>query len=306
MKNLLTVVTGPTASGKTALAIALGRRFSTEIVSADSRQIFKDLPIGTAAPTPAERSCAVHHLVGELPLDAYYSAACFEADALRLLKGIWQKAPVAIMCGGSMMYVDAVVKGIDEMPTVSEATRAYVLSLLHSHGLEGVLAQLRICDPEYYDQVDRANTRRVVHALEICLQAGAPYSSFRTGAPRQRDFEVLKLAIDMPRDVLFDRINRRVEAMMAAGLEDEARRAFAMGEFNSLNTVGYKEMRAYFKGELDKPTAVARIAKNTRVYAKKQLTWLKRDPSVQWISSEAEALALVEGKLNQMGYTQKL
>lgn len=306
MNRLLAVVTGPTASGKTALAIELAQRYSTEIISADSRQIFKELPIGTAAPTPEERSRAVHHLIGTHSIDSYYSAACFERDALEILPRIWSKSPVAIVCGGSQMYVDALVNGIDEMPTVSDTTRAYVLGLLEHHGLEGVLAQLEICDPDYFREVDRANTRRVVHAVEVSLEAGAPYSSFRTGRTRRRDFEILKMAIDIPREVLFGRINARVCAMMEAGLEDEARQAFAKGDFNSLNTVGYKEMRAMFNGEMNRDTAVARIAKNTRVYAKKQLTWLRRDPSVRWISSTAEAVALVDAKLLEMGINQKL
>lgn len=282
----LVVVTGPTASGKTELAIGLARHYGTEIVSADSRQIFRDIPIGTAAPTPDERCRAVHHLVGILPLDAYFSASEFERRALTLLGEIWKKSPVAVVCGGSMMYVDALCNGLDEMPSVSDATRAYVLGLLHDHGLEGVLAQLQICDPEYYAIVDRANTRRVVHAVEISLQSGRPYSSFRTGTHAERPFNIVKFAIDYPREQLFARINARVGRMVADGLVDEARRAFALGSFNSLNTVGYKEIKAWLDGDMDYDTAIARIAKNTRVYAKKQLTWLQRDPAVHRLSPE--------------------
>lgn len=303
--RLLTVVTGPTASGKTSLAISLAERYGTEIISADSRQIYKDLPIGTAAPTPEERSRAFHHLVGTLPLDAYYSAARFEEDALAILPEIWKRSPVAIVCGGSMMYVDALVKGIDEMPSVSDSTRAYVLDMLSNHGLQSVLAQLEILDPDYFNEVDRANTRRVVHAVEICLEAGVPFSSLRTGARRKRDFEVLKLAIDMPREQLFARINARVDAMIAAGLEEEARKAFAQGLFNSLNTVGYKEIRAYLNNEMTRSEAIARIGKNTRVYAKKQLTWLKRDPDVCWIRSAEEATEFIDARLAQMDACQK-
>lgn len=294
MKPLALIVTGPTASGKTGMAIELAEHFGTEIVSADSRQIYKDIPIGTAAPTPEERRRAFHHLVGILPLEAYYSAARFENDALSILHKIWQKNPVAIVCGGSMMYVDALTNGIDEMPDISDGTRNYVLSLYENNGLDGVLAQLRICDPEYYQQVDKANPRRVIHALEVCLEAGMPYSSLRTGSSKKRDFEYIKVAIDMPRDILFNRINARVDAMIAAGLETEARTAFAKGDFNSLNTVGYKELREYFAGRMDLPTATARIAKNTRVYAKKQLTWLKKDPAVHWVGNTAEAIQLAE------------
>lgn len=285
-RPLLVVITGPTASGKTALAVGLASYFKTDIISADSRQLYRDLPIGTAAPTAREQAIARHHLVGVLDLDEYYSAARFEEDALAILKDIWARNRVAVVCGGSMMYVDALTRGIDDMPTVSQSTRAYVLSLLDSHGLEGVLAQLQIVDPDYYALVDKANTRRVVHALEVSLQAGVPYSTLRTGKAKERDFDVIKIAIDRPREELFDRINRRVDAMIEAGLADEARAAFARGDYNSLNTVGYKEMRWYLDGEADLDFVRARIAKNTRVYAKKQLTWLKRDSDVVWLEAE--------------------
>ncbi len=295
--RLVVVVTGPTASGKTSLAVALAEHFGTDIISADSRQIYKDIPIGTAAPSVEERSRAFHHLVGIFDLEEYYSAARFEEDALALLPKIWEKSPVAVVCGGSMMYVDALCKGIDEMPTVSDSVRQYVLSLLEAHGLDGVLAQLQIVDPVYYEEVDRANTRRVVHAVEVSLEAGCPYSSLRTGESRKRPFKIIKFAIDRPREELFARINARVDAMIEAGLEEEARRAFEKGNFNSLNTVGYKELAAYFAGEMDRETAIARIGKNTRVYAKKQLTWLRRDSEIHWLSPDSaytEALKIIE------------
>lgn len=278
--NILVVVTGPTASGKTELAVRLAEYFATDVISADSRQIYKDLPIGTAAPSADERSRAYHHFVGTLELSDYYSAAVFEQEALSLLPGLWLKNKVAVVCGGSMMYIDALCNGIDEMPTISDPTRNYCLSLLNEHGLEGVLAQLQIVDPEYYDIVDRQNTRRIVHALEVSLEAACPYSKLRTGKIADRPFEIIKFAIDRPRHELFERINKRVGVMIENGFEAEARRAFAKGRYNSLNTVGYKEMLAYFAGEMDYDTAVARIAKNTRVYAKKQLTWMARDNSI--------------------------
>lgn len=299
-ERVLAIVTGPTASGKTGLAIRLARHFGTDVISADSRQMFRDIPIGTAAPGPEEQALARHHFVGTLPLDAYYSAARYETDVLALLPSLWRRSPVAVMCGGSMMYVDAVARGIDDMPSVSASTRAYVLNMLDQQGLEGVLAQLRICDPVYWQQVDRANTRRVVHALEICLEAGMPYSSLRKGSVARRDFRIVKMMIDRPREELFDRINRRVDLMMAQGLEAEARAALARGDFNSLNTVGYKEMAAYFRGDMDRATAIARIARNTRVYAKKQLTWLARDPTVIRLAPATAfegALAAIEAAL---------
>ncbi|MBD5163895.1 MAG: tRNA (adenosine(37)-N6)-dimethylallyltransferase MiaA, partial [Bacteroidales bacterium] len=189
-------------------------------------------------------------------------------------------------CGGSMMYVDAVVKGIDRMPTISDSTRDYVLRMLADQGLEGVLAQLKILDPDYWELVDHNNTRRVVHGVEICLEAGVPYSTLRTGSIAKRDFDIVKFAIDWPREALFERINRRVEQMMEHGLLHEAEAALTRGPLNSLNTVGYKELRAYFDGEWNLETAVARIQKNTRVYAKKQLTWLKKDPDVVWLNPQ--------------------
>lgn len=299
-ERVLAIVTGPTASGKTGLAIRLARHFGTDVISADSRQMFRDIPIGTATPGPEEQALAWHHFVGTLPLDAYYSAARFETDVLALLPSLWRRSPVAVMCGGSMMYVDAVVRGIDEMPAVSDSTRTYVLNMLDQQGLEGVLAQLRICDPVYWEQVDRANTRRVVHALEICLEAGVPYSSLRKGSLARRDFRIVKMMIDRPREELFDRINRRVDLMIEQGLEAEARAALARGDFNSLNTVGYKELGAYFRGDMDRATAIARIAKNTRVYAKKQLTWLAKDPTVIRLDPATafeSALAAIEAAL---------
>ncbi|MDE6207445.1 MAG: tRNA (adenosine(37)-N6)-dimethylallyltransferase MiaA [Muribaculaceae bacterium] len=296
-EKILAVVTGPTASGKTALAIALAQHYNTEIVSADSRQLFADLPIGTAAPTAEERRLARHHLCGVLPLDAYYSASRFEEDALPILDAIWTQHPVAIVCGGSMMYVDTLIRGIDDMPTITDATRKYVLELLENHGLNGVLAQLEICDPDYYAIVDKNNTRRVVHALEVSLQAGVPYSTLRTGQSKKRPFKVVEMAIDMPREQLFSRISARVEAMFDAGLEKEARRAFAQGDFNALNTVGYKELHPYFAGLVSLEDTKAKIARNTRVYAKKQITWLRRNPNIHWLNPETatdEAISLID------------
>ena len=285
-RPLLVVVTGATASGKTALAIEIARSLGTEIISADSRQMFRDIPVCTAAPTADELAQVPHHLVGHLPLDACYSAAAFEEEAMALLPGIFDRGGgVAVVCGGSMMYVDALVRGIDEMPSISAEVRERVLSFYREQGLEALLAWLEIIDPEMYRTVDRLNPKRVIHAVEITLQAGVPASQLRTGQRKARPFDVLKFAIDMPRDVLFDRINSRVDAMVRNGLEDEARGVYARRYLNSLNTVGLKEMFAYFDGTMDRTTAIARIAKNTRVYAKKQLTWLRRSDDVHYLHS---------------------
>lgn len=289
-KPLLIVITGPTASGKTALAIDVAERLNCDIISADSRQLYRDLPIGTAAPTPDELNRVRHHLCGILNLEDYYSAAKFEEDSLRLLPEIFEKSSgYAVVCGGSMMYVDALVNGIDQMPTITDEVRKKVADLFDEHGLEGLLALLEIIDPEYFAAVDCSNVKRVMHALEISMEAGVPYSSLRTGGKVQRPFDILKFAIDWPREQLFDRINRRVDLMIESGFIEEARRVFPMRHLNSLNTVGYKELFAYFDGTMDYVTAIARIKKNTRVYAKKQLTWLRKDQSV--IRLDAPAIA---------------
>ena len=287
MNNRLIVITGPTASGKTAMAIKLARKLGTEIISADSRQLFREIPTGTAQPSAEELAAVRHHFIGTLSLGDYYSAARYEEDVMRLLPEIFARCNgTAVMCGGSMMYVDAVCRGIDLLPTVSPEIRQYALALWQEGGNEAVIERLRRLDPEYLETVDLKNHRRLVHALEICLESGRPYSELRTGAVKPRPFEIEKYAIDLPREVLFDRINRRVERMMEEGLLEEARRVFPLRTLNSLNTVGYKELFAFFDGLWDLPTAVARIQKNTRVYAKKQLTWLRRDADVRWLSGD--------------------
>lgn len=275
MKKLI-VVTGPTASGKTDLAVRLALEHDTEIISADSRQIFKGIPVVTAVPDMSQRMGVTHHLIEVLPLDAYYSAAMFEEDAIRIAHDIWKRHDVAIVCGGSMMYVDAILYGIDLLPSVPVQIRR-TLAEDHSHlGDDWLRDRLKALDPDYYRQVDLMNMKRVFHAVEICLASGTTYSSLRTGVKKQRDFEIEKIVIEMPREELFDRINRRVLKMIDMGLEEEARRVYHLRHLNSLNTVGLKEMFDYFDGLMDFDTAVARIQKNTRVFAKKQMTWLKK------------------------------
>ncbi|WP_300877686.1 tRNA (adenosine(37)-N6)-dimethylallyltransferase MiaA, partial [uncultured Duncaniella sp.] len=231
MKTLV-IVTGPTASGKTSLAIELAETLDTEIVSADSRQLFRGLPIGTAAPTPEELARVRHHLVGVLDLHDYYSAARFEEDALAILDRIWQKSDYAVMCGGSMMYIDAITKGIDQLPTISQEIRDYCLELYEKGGLPALHERLRQLDPAYLAVADLSNHRRLVHAIEICLQAGVPYSSLRTGQAKSRPFRTVKLAINHDRQSLFDRINRRVGLMIAEGLEEEARKVYPLRHLN--------------------------------------------------------------------------
>lgn len=290
-RPLLIVITGPTASGKSALAVDVASRLGCDIVSADSRQIYRGISIGTAAPTSGQLAAVRHHFVGVLDLDEYYSAARYEAEALKLLGELFAQNDVAVMCGGSMMYVDAVTDGIDRLPDISDATRSRVRSLYESGGLDALVGWLETIDPEYAAEADLRNPRRVAHAIEITLEAGQPYSSLRRRATSPRPFDIVKVALDLPRERLFDRINRRVGAMMEAGLLDEARRVYPLRHLNSLNTVGYKELFAFLDGAMPLDTAVARIAKNTRVYAKKQLTWLAR-PSVRravWLPENSTA-----------------
>lgn len=293
----LIVVTGPTGSGKTDLAIKLALNYGCHILSADSRQLYREIPIGTAAPTAEQLALVPHHFVGTLSLEDYYSAAQYEEDVLQLLPQLWEENDYVVMCGGSMMYVDAVTKGIDELPTITPEIREKAMAMYRDGGIELLRETLLRIDPVYYNQVDLNNHKRLVHAIEITMQAGAPYSSLRTGTVKERPFRIVKMALDYERELLFERINRRVDAMMVAGLEQEARSVYHLRHLNSLNTVGYKEMFAYFDGTMDYETAVARIGKNTRVYAKKQLTWYKRDEELHLlnpVNAFEQAISLIE------------
>lgn len=287
---MLYVITGPTASGKSALAMELARLLGTEIIGADSRQIYQGIPICTAAPTPEERAAVKHHLVEFLPLDRYYSASMYEEDALRIARELMARNGTAVVCGGSMMYVDALCHGIDELPTVPDEIRQRLKEKCEARGAEWLLGELERLDPEYYRKVDRNNLKRVFHAVEIILASGKSYTSQRTGVRKQREFDIRKICVDMDREELFARINRRVDAMVAAGLEEEARRVYPQRHLNSLNTVGFKEMFAWFEGRMERTEAIERIKKNTRVYAKKQLTWWKRDPEILFFRGGATDL----------------
>lgn len=283
------VITGPTASGKSDLAVALARHLSCHILSADSRQIFKGLPIGTAAPSAEQLRQVHHHLIGTLPLDAYYSAAEFENDALELINSLSSKGhKYLVVCGGSMMYIDALTRGIDPLPTISPEVRKRAYRLLDEEGPEAVIAHLQLLDPDYLKIVDLNNNKRLVHALEICWQANAPFTSLRTGIAKERPFRILQFALCPPRETLFARINARVDKMIETGLEKEAKKVYHLRNLNSLNTVGYKELFQMFDGILDRHTAIERIKKNTRVYAKKQLTWLKKRPEIKILPPDAD------------------
>lgn len=270
------VITGPTASGKSALALDIASSRGLHIINADSRQVFTGIPIVTAMPTPEELASVRHHLIDFLPLDAYYSAARFEEDALEVARREMDRCGEVVVCGGSMMYIDAFCHGIDDLPEVPGEIRRRVYEEWSERGDERMLERLRRLDPEYFEAVDRRNMKRVVHAIEIIETSGRTFTSLRTGRRLRRNFDIEFIHIDMPREILFDRINRRVDEMVASGLEEEARRVYPLRGLNSLNTVGLKEMFAWFDGVMDRTTAIERIKKNTRVYAKKQLTWHKR------------------------------
>lgn len=270
------VITGPTASGKSALALDIASSRGLHIINADSRQVFTGIPIVTAMPTPEELASVRHHLIDFLPLDAYYSAARFEEDALEVARREMERCGEVVVCGGSMMYIDAFCHGIDDLPEVPGEIRRRVYEEWSERGDERMLERLRRLDPEYFEAVDRRNMKRVIHAIEIIETSGRTFTSLRTGRRLRRNFDIEFIHIDMPREMLFDRINRRVDEMVASGLEEEARHVYPLRGLNSLNTVGLKEMFAWFDGMMDRSTAIERIKKNTRVYAKKQLTWHKR------------------------------
>ena len=286
--NTLVVITGPTAVGKTELCLEIAERFGIPIINADSRQIYSDMHIGTASPTSEQLQRVRHHFVGTLRLGDYYNASMFEQDVLRVLDKEFEGRTdhIALMTGGSMMYIDAVCNGIDDIPTITDDVRLWMQERLACEGLERLCEELRMLDPDYYAIVDRHNTRRVVHALEICHQTGNTFTSYRVRKRKQRPFAIVKIALNRNRDLLYDRINRRVDAMIAAGLEDEARHLLPWRNENALNTVGYKEMFAYFDGQWSFDEAVERIKGNTRRYARKQLTCFKRDPAVRWFDAD--------------------
>lgn len=286
MAGTLLVLTGPTGVGKTELSLQLAEHYGAPIISADSRQFYRDIPIGTAAPTAEQLARVKHYFVGQLALTDYYSASCYEEEVLRLLDTLFQEHAYVLLTGGSMMYIDAVCKGIDEIPTITDEVRREVLEHYHRVGLEALCEELRERDPVYYGEVDLKNHKRVIHAIEICRQTGGRYSDLRTRQIKPRPFRMVKIGLIRPREELFDRIARRTEQMMADGLLDEARRVYPLRHLNSLNTVGYKELFACFDGTMPLDQAIEKIKRNTRVYSKKQVTWYKKDPDMHWFSPD--------------------
>ncbi|MCR4810654.1 MAG: tRNA (adenosine(37)-N6)-dimethylallyltransferase MiaA [Prevotella sp.] len=291
MKTLI-VITGPTAVGKTDLCLDLARHFNIPIINADSRQIFRDLKIGTAAPDEEQLRQVRHYFVGTLKLEDYYSASLYEQQVMALLEELFLDSDFALLSGGSMMYIDAVCNGIDDIPTVDDKTRTTMKRRLQEEGLEALCEELQRLDPEHYAIVDRKNPRRVVHALEICHMTGRTYTSFRTSQHSSRPFRIVKMALTRPREELYNRINARVDKMMQQGLLEEARRLLPYSHMNALNTVGYKEMFAYLNNIWTLDEAVERMKGNTRRYARKQLTWFKKDNDVTWFSPNDKELII--------------
>lgn len=292
MTPLLIAILGPTAVGKTELTLSIAEELGCPILNCDSRQIYRGMRIGTAAPTEEQLEKAKHYFVGQLSLNDYYSAAKYEQDVLRLTSELYKKHDTLILSGGSMMYIDAVCNGIDDIPTVTEEVRTHLAQRLQNEGPDILLEELRLVDPEHYDNVDRKNTKRVVHALEIFYTTGKPYSSFLTRKTLRssedarkhpkRPFRILKIGLNRPREELFERINTRVDNMINSGLLHEAMSLMPYRHENALNTVGYKEMFNVLDGIWELPMAIERMKKNTRVYAKKQLTWFMHDKSISW------------------------
>lgn len=282
MRNKLIVLIGPTGVGKTELSLSLAEFLHTPVINADSRQLYKDLTIGTAAPTADQLKRVKHYFVGTLSLTDYYSAAQFESDVISLLDQLYQTHPFALMSGGSMMYIDAVCNGIDDIPTVDQETREMIMERYQQEGLTPLSNELRLLDPDYYAIVDQKNPKRILHALEICYMTGKPYSSFRTNKKKERSFDIIKIGLRRDREELYERINKRVDEMIQNGLIDEVKSVMSYRHTNALNTVGYKEIFQYLDGNWSLEQAIEKIKQNTRIYSRKQMTWYKKDTEIHW------------------------
>ena len=281
MKKLI-VLLGPTGVGKTNLSLQLAEHWGCPVISSDSRQLYKGLTIGTAAPSGQQLEQVKHYMVGTLNVEDYYSASEFEQDSLKIINKI--DSQCIIMSGGSMMYIDAICKGIDNIPTIDSNLRNEIYNLYEKEGLEAIRSQLKILDPNFYNQVDLKNHKRVIHALEVCLMTGKPYSSFRTNSIKKRPFQIIKIGLTRDREELYARINSRVDEMIKNGLIEEAKKFYSQKHLNSLNTVGYKELFNYFDEKWELNFAIEKIKQNTRIYSRKQITWFKRDQDIHWIN----------------------
>lgn len=282
MNKTLICIVGPTAIGKTFLSLSLASYFDTEIISADSRQFFKEMRIGTAVPSTEELSVAPHHFIQHRSIEEVYSVGDFEREALERLQELFRRKDTVVMVGGSGLYVDAVTKGLDEFPELDPAIRAGLNGELQKKGLESLQKKLAQLDPGYFAEVDKENPHRLIRALEVCIGTGRPYSSFRTQNRKERPFDSILIGLTADRDIIYDRINRRVDEMMETGLLEEARTLYNRKGLNALNTVGYKELFGYLEGTLSLEDAISEIKKNTRRFAKRQLTWFRKNPDIKW------------------------
>lgn len=298
-KKTLIVLIGPTGVGKTDLSIKIAEKYGSPIISADSRQLYSDLKIGTAAPTEEYLKRVKHYFIGTLKLTDYYSAAQYESEVISLLEELFKSNNTILLTGGSMMYIDAICKGIDDIPTVDSETRQMMMEKYEKEGLDRLCAELKLLDPEYYSTVDLKNPKRVIHALEICYMTGKTYTSFRTGNKKQRPFDIIKIGLCRDREELYERINKRVDIMIKEGLVDEVKSVYEYRNLNSLNTVGYKEIIQYLEGNCTLEFAIEKIKQNSRIYSRKQMTWFKRDNDITWFhpDKEEEIMEFIESKL---------
>lgn len=281
MKTLI-VLLGPTGVGKTDLSIGIARHYDTSVISCDSRQIYREMRIGTAVPSKEQLAAVPHYFIQTISVEDYYNSWQFEVQALAKINELFEHRDVVLMTGGSMLYIDAVCKGIDDIPTIAPELRAELMELYDKEGLGTIRDMLKVLDPVFYEQVDLNNAKRVLHAVEVCRMAGVPYSSLRRNTPKDRGFRIVKIGLNRDREELYTRIDRRVELMLAEGLEEEARTLWPWRHLNALNTVGYKEFFDYFEGKTDREEAVRLIKRNSRRYARKQLSWFRRDDDINW------------------------
>jgi len=286
-KTLISIV-GPTAIGKTSLSIKLAQQFNTEILSADSRQFYKEMYIGTAVPSPEELDAAKHHFIQHKSIEDYFTVGDFEIDAISTIQNIHKSNPIAIMVGGSGLYVKAVTKGLDDFPEVDKTIRTELNEILNTQGLQALQDQLKLLDPKAYNTIAVDNPQRVIRALEICISTNRPYSSFLTNPEKKRPFKTISIGLDAERATIYDRINQRVDIMVDEGLVEEAKRLFPYRHLNALNTVGYKELFQYFDGNFTLDFAISEIKKNTRRFAKRQLTWFRKDTNIKWFDYETK------------------
>lgn len=299
MKSTLVVVTGPTGIGKSAVGLDIAKHFGTEIISADSRQIYREMSIGTAVPGELELEAVTHHFIRCCSIHDHYNAGKYETEVIGLLGKLFERFPVVVMVGGSMLYIDAVLYGIDDLPSADPEIRQYLGYRFNTGGIESLRFELKMLDPEYYSQVDLRNYKRILHALEVWYLTGRRYSELLTNSRKKRNFRVIKTGLTAPRNIIYDRINRRVDRMVEQGLEEEAGRLYPFRDCKALQTVGYKEWPAYFEGSLDRESVIEQIKSNSRRYARKQMTWFSKDPEIHWfdIGEKEKLIPFIESSL---------